>query len=166
MTFSDSLQLSRDTYSRLRPETVQDILETMGLRPHAPKLADAGAVEQAGSETGEGLVRFAERDWRKFLEGVSDKTREALNAVADLGPRYNAEALLRKLRQSKTFGPELTLSGLRGVEGGLTKRTRTVARTDETLYHSISWNDDDLEQCVVEWEPTTHAALRRVLGKN
>jgi hypothetical protein len=84
------------------------------------------------------LVRFTKREWRKFLQGVRPKTREALEAVADLGPRYSFEALLQRLRRSKTFGPKLTSSGLSRVQGGLTKRTRTIAQTDEELYRAAT----------------------------
>jgi hypothetical protein len=163
MTSTDALQISRQTYRLLKPETIRDILSVMGLEPRA---ATAETAEQPSSVASDGLVRFNERDWRKFLDGVSPKTREALNVVADLGPRYDIQALLDRLRRSETFGPKVTLFDLRGVAAGLTKRTRTIARTDEELFHSVTWNDDNSRECIVEWAPTTHAALRRALGKD
>jgi hypothetical protein len=157
LNVTDELRISRSSYSKLKPETKQDLLSVMGL---LPTIASDNSSPQAAPDSDEELVRFSERDWRNFIEGVGPKVLSLLDAIADGPSTWNVGQILKKMKVK-------SLSELRAAQAGLTKRTRTISkRADLALYVSVDWDPEDMNKCRTAMDPSTHAALRRVLGKS
>ncbi|PPQ14918.1 hypothetical protein CV770_34405 [Bradyrhizobium sp. AC87j1] len=146
---SDGLYLSAATFKRFSPATRSEILGALGI----------GHAHESGSDSqehsGTSATQFSLNEMRKFLDGVSDKTRLLLTEIARAEARFNVGKVLKKL------GWEL--SDIRGILAGITKRSRTISGNPRAeFFASVAW-DDDINKAVSEIHPTTHAALRALL---
>lgn len=92
---------------------------------------------------------------KKFLDRVSDKVRTTIRAIAEADA---AGFEMKAVRKALSLGPN---DDLRGVWGGMTKRTRTVLGDDEA--YLIWWNETD-EDWIGRVSPMTHRSFRKVLG--
>lgn len=92
---------------------------------------------------------------KKFLDRVSDKVRTTIRTLAEADASGFEMAAVRK---ALGLGED---EDLRGVWGGITKRTRTVLGDDEA--YLIWWNEVD-NDWVGRVSPMTHRSFRKVLG--
>ena len=92
---------------------------------------------------------------KKFLDRVSDKVRATVRVIAEAEP---SGFEMKAVRKALGLGPE---DDLRGVWGGMTKRTRTVLGDEEA--YLIWWNETD-EDWIGRVSPMTHRSFRKVLG--
>jgi hypothetical protein len=101
---------------------------------------------------------FSEREMRKFLDGVSTKTRNFLEGLAEMPAKFNVGALLKKLH--------MQYGDIRGILAGLTKRTRTISGDTDAEFFASVLQDDDIDKCISEIHPTTHASLKEIFKKS
>jgi hypothetical protein len=115
----------------------------------AGKLAKAAAGTSAA-------VAFSPNEMRKFLDGIGDRTRELLVAIArEPKHRFNVGHVLDRMTWKE--------SDLKGPLAGITKRTRTVAGDKAAQFFvSVVWNDD-VDKTISEIHPLTHASMRELL---
>jgi hypothetical protein len=92
---------------------------------------------------------------KKFLDRVSDKVRSTIRVIAEADDSGFEMAAVRKALR---LGEE---EDLRGVWGGITKRTRTVLGDEEA--YLIWWNELDTDW-VGRVSSMTHRSFRKVLG--
>jgi len=95
---------------------------------------------------------------QKFCERLSDKLRLALRVIANSDP-----AGFRNTQVAATLGVDLAKSDLRGVWGGITKRTQTVLGPDSEALIWWAW-DDASEDWIGRISPMTRRSLRAALN--
>jgi hypothetical protein len=93
---------------------------------------------------------------RKFLERVSDKVRTTVRVIADASPSgFDMTAVMTALDVDDA-------SELRGVWGGITKRTRTVL--GDSTASLIWWTEKESGGWVGRVSVMTHRSLQKALG--
>jgi hypothetical protein len=160
---TDGVFLSSGTLNSLSATVREAISNAVGFGSPKPTVAHEG--DRPGESTSraldgfEDLARFSERQMRQFLKPpLNPKTRKALEAIAQLEPRYRLGDLLDLI--------QTTWDQLRRVQSGLTKRTRRIANDDQVyLVVAVNWDQKSPENSVIQMHPDTHTALRRVLKK-
>lgn len=146
---SDALVVSISTFKTLSRECQNELLNALQATYNAQP-----ATETSEEEFGE-PTQFSINEMRKFLDGISDKTRAFLKALSTLPSQFKVADLLDKL--------DVEYSEIRGILAGLTKRSRTISGDPEAdFFASVVW-DDDIRKCVSRIHPTTHASLRKLL---
>ena len=146
--------LSSTTLSGLSKATRAEIAKVVALADDAPTPAKSA---KSTAESATAATEFSVNEMRKFISGVSDKTRHVLTAVARAEARFNVGAVLSSIG----LKPE----DIRGVLAGITKRSRTISgNSDAEFFAAVNW-DDDVNKQISEVHPTTHAALRALLLK-
>ena len=123
---------------------------------------EAGQQEQEQDAHAQewGLARLSNAEAHEVVEGIHDRTREVLRAIAELQPRFRWADLAKKVGC-----PLDDDAPLRGVFRGLTKRTRTVTGDRKAgLIVWPNWDDLSWEDAIGEMHPDTHAAFRRVFS--
>jgi hypothetical protein len=144
--------LSTEAFKALSPSCRQEIMSALGF------LSDIVAARldtDKGTGNGTFATEFSLNEMRKFLGGVSDRTRILLTGIARTTSRFNVGELLKSVGWVER--------DLRGILAGITKRSRTISGNREAeFFSSVVW-DDDINKCVSEVHPTTHAALKSLL---
>jgi hypothetical protein len=101
-------------------------------------------------------TEFSLNEMRRFLDGVSDRTRTLLKAIAESESRFNVGDVLDRLGWK--------YADIRGILAGITKRSRTISgKPDAEFFASVVW-DDDITKAISEVHPTTHEAMRILLA--
>lgn len=127
-------------------EYVQGQMAVTGAGDHASPTAADGDAEPADLSPAQA---------KKFLDRVSDKVRSTIRVIAEADAGgFNMTAVAQALNEDAG-------ADLRGVWGGITKRTRTVLGDDEA--YLIWWNEQE-HGWVGRVSPTTHSSFRKVLG--
>lgn len=148
----DALVLSLSSFAKLSQNCQAEILRIVSGIENPLTTHD-----ELNENYSEGATALSEREMRKFLEGVSPKTRAFLVGLAEMPARFNVGALLKKM--------QMQYADIRGILAGLTKRTRTISGdTKASFFESVVW-DDDIDKCISEIHPDTHRSLRQVLSK-
>jgi hypothetical protein len=93
---------------------------------------------------------------RKFLERCSVKTRTALRLIA----KSNVAGFTNK-QIANGLGVDLDQEDLRGVWGGITRRSRAILGDPNADVVEWVWRNDDWYGRV---SPVTHEALKTALG--
>ena len=154
----NALMISATSFRQLSQKCQAEIL---GLLTKDPSGSVAGhtsspAPSKNGSYSGTATA-LSEREMRKFLNGVSTKTRNFLESLADMPARFNVGSLLKKLHMQS--------ADIRGILAGLTKRTRTISGEKDADFFASVLQDDDINKCISEIHPTTHESLRQIFKK-
>jgi hypothetical protein len=135
----------------LPAECRHTILKSLGLADEDQTAKPAGSPDVSSTPATE----FSVNEMRKFLGGVKDKTRTLLTEIAKTEARFNVGEVLARLGWK--------MEDIRGVQSGITKRTRTISGdADAEFFASVVW-DDDINKCISEVHPSTHTALRVLL---
>lgn len=153
----DGLFLSKDTFDGFSSQTQAEILVGLGIatRPTSDRPPNAEPPVSDSDEAGP--TSFTTGEMRKFIDGCGAKTRKVLEGLAELSPRFKVGDLLKKLN--------MNYGDLRGVQAGLTKRTRTISGNPNAwLFRVVHW-DDDPRKSISELHPQTHEALRKILKR-
>ncbi len=156
----DAISLSPTLFSKLSPGCQEEILNTFRSSSSHTATTPAARAQSFSDETEadeDAPVAFSEREMRKFIEGVGPKTKAFLVALAEMPARFNVGSLLKKLN--------VQYNDIRGIQAGLTKRSRTISGNDNAwFFRSIEWKEE-INECISEIHADTHEALRRVLKK-
>lgn len=112
-----------------------------------------GADMLRPAESDAGVVELSPGQVKAFLEGCSEKTKLALETMARSSSRqFKLNAVAKAL--------DVDADGLKGVWGGLTRRTKTI--TGDPSAYLIDWiEDEQLDQWIGELSEMTYQSLRR-----
>ena len=144
--------LSFTALSTFSPQTRTEVLAYVSDQANM----DKGVTPDAASEDEE-PADLSYAQIKKFLERCSDKTKEALKAIAKADPAgFTMEAV------AEALGVDLDESDLRGVWGGLTKRVRTVLSDPQALM--IWWTPYGDDQWRGRVSAMTHRSMRKAFG--
>jgi hypothetical protein len=155
----NAFMISSASFGQLSPKCQAEIIGV--LTRDASGIVAGGTNHPVPSNNGTykgTATAFSEREMRKFLDGVSTKTRNFLECLADMPARFNVGTLLKKLH--------MQYADIRGILAGLTKRTRTISGDTEAEFFASVLQDDDINKCISEIHPTTHESLKQIFKKN
>lgn len=124
--------------------------------------AGTNGSAKGGEQEDEDFAEFSPRQARDFYQGCGEKTRKAVEAIA-----RSSTNCFQVAEVAKAVG--VPAAELRGVWGGLTRRTQTIV--DDVDAYLVHWHDgtqkyaDDgsyIDQ-VGEVTEMTHQSLRKAL---
>lgn len=119
-----------ETLERLSSSTRQELCSAI----FGPvEMSPSGAEPEPISSPLEGPTDLSPQQVKRFMAGVSHKTRNGLSFIVKQGGRVKMSALVEELNASN-WGE------LRGFHAGITKRTRTITGDKEA--YLLEWDED------------------------
>lgn len=116
------ITLNQSDLSKLKPETVADLISVLLPRPETP------VVEGPEGFDWEGVVNFTAKDVENFVSGCSDQTIDGLRLIAQHGPVIHTSLL-----------DSVGITNYGSFQGSCTKRARTVSGNKEA--YLLSWDE-------------------------
>jgi hypothetical protein len=148
----DHIALSNENVSKLCAECKVMLIEALGLHHSKPPTSFSTTQEEGAGEYAELGLQAA----RAFLLGCNEKTRQVLQLISDSGESFSIHQLENQM--------EVERQGLRGVWGGLTKRTRTITGDPDAAL--IDWDDRTNDgDYIGRLTPTTLGSFKRALAE-
>lgn len=113
--------------SRLKPETIADLLNLRSLIVHPDDNSTAHTDEE---DEAEDVVSLTPSQVAEFMEGISPETRDGLRVFAEHGPKIRATLLA-----------DVGINSYSHFQMRVTKRTRTILRDRSKFL--FNWDDWD-----------------------